>query len=181
MHFETATFINYSNLNGLYFCENCHKLPDLVKFSCCLPALFIHFHSVRYKVGNIKSLLKNIPHTLTVITTRMLTSIIFTINLTWHECCIILSPLHHKSPSIPPFPSLKCPSLSLLAVSHGWALSTGVLWQKPAQQEYFSWRCHNLCTLWEPCQGLFSIIRSITNSHRRALHPLPPPHTHQVL
>lgn len=101
--------------------------------------------------------------------------------------------LHNSTSSfitnLPPslaFHLLKNPSLSLLlsllAVCHSRALSTGVLWQKPAQQEYFSWRCHNPRTLWEQRQGLFSIIRSITNSHHRALHPVPPPprHTHQV-
>lgn len=65
-------------------------------------------------------------------------------------------------------------TVSLLAVCHGWSLSTGVLWQKLAQRGYFSWRCHCRCALWERGQSLFSIIRSVTSDNSKALLPLHP-------
>lgn len=144
-------------------------LSYMARFGEIVPSLaatFVDLHpQCEMQSGKYQRLLKNIPHTPTVITTRMQTSITSTINLKWHECCIILSRLYHLPPSIPLFPALP-----LLAVCHGWASSTGVLWQKPAQQEYFSLWCHNSCALWERCQGLFSIIRSYLTSTTLLLH-----------
>lgn len=77
---------------------------------------------------------------------------------------VLLSFSIFKMP-LPILPSLSLSSYLCLSHSPSWqsalALSTGILWQKLAQQEYISRRCHGPYTLWELCQGLFSIIRSI--------------------